>query len=88
MTQIISVSIDEKQKQWLEQHKMNKDCSPTFLLRRAIHEKMQEMGDEYFEDIKSMRKKLETFQELQQNLRQFVQDRGLIDEFLEQDNKR
>lgn len=84
MVSIISVSIDDKQRDWLAGQKGRKDCSPTFLLRRAIHEKMQEMGDEYFEDIKTMRRKVENFQTMQAELREFIERKGLIDEFLEQ----
>jgi hypothetical protein len=83
MTQIISVSIDNKQKEWLDTQKGRKDCSPTFLLRRAIHEKMQEMGDEYFEDIKDMRKKVAFMADRFQKTINFVNEKGLTDEFLE-----
>lgn len=83
MTQIISVSIDEKQKIWLDSNKTNKDCSPTFLLRRAIHEKMQEMGDEYYENIKTMREKVEKFSNRFQQTLDFLERKGVKDEFLE-----
>ena len=83
MVHIISVSIDDKQAEWLQTQKGRKDCSPTFLLRRAIHEKMQEMGDEYFEDIKSMRKKVANFSERFQKTLDFLNEKGLADEFLE-----
>ncbi len=85
MVHIISVSVDDKQRDWLATQKGRKDCSPSFLLRRAIHEKMQEMGDEYFEDIKTMRKKVEKLSEMQRGLRDFIEKRGLIDEFLAQE---
>ena len=87
MVCIISVSVDNKQAEWLQTQKGRKDCSPTFLLRRAIHEKMQEMGDEYFEDIKTMRKKVERMVGMQQNLRSFIERKGLTDEFLEQEKQ-
>lgn len=83
MVSIISVSVDDKQRDWLQSQRGRRDCSPTFLLRRAIHEKMQEMGDEYFNDIKTMRKRLESFQAMQADLRSFIERKGLIDEFLE-----
>jgi len=84
MVHIISVSIDDRQAQWLLTQKGRKDCSPTFLLRRAIHQKMQEMGDEYFEDVKTMRHKIERMAENQQKLFAYLEAKGLTDEFLEQ----
>lgn len=83
MVSIISVSIDDKQRDWLVGQKGRKDCSPTFLLRRAIHQKMQEMGDEYFEDIKTMRRKVEFMANRQQKLFSYLETKGLTDEFLE-----
>lgn len=83
MVSIISVSIDDKQRDWLNSNKGRKDCSPTFLLRRAIHEKMQEMGDEYFEDIKSMRAKVERFAARFQKTLDFCEEKGIKDELLE-----
>lgn len=82
MVNIISVSVDNKQAGWLQTHKGRKDCSPTFLLRQAVHTKMQEMGEEYIEDIRTMRKKVERVMDMQQNLRSFIERKGLIDEFL------
>jgi len=82
MTSIISVSVDDKQKQWLEIQKGRKDCGPTFLLRRAIHEKMQEMGDEYFEDIKTLRTKVEKLANMHQTSLKFIDNKGLTNEFL------
>lgn len=84
MVHIISVSIDNKQAEWLQTQKGRKDCSPTFLLRRAIHEKMQEMGDEYFEDIKSMRAKVERFAARFQKTLDFAERKGVKDELLEE----
>ena len=83
MVSIISVSVDERQKNWLDSVKGLKDCSPTFLLRRAIHEKMQEMGQEYLEDIKTMRKKVEMFSDRFQKTINFLDERGLKNEFLD-----
>ena len=85
MVSIISVSVDDKQRDWLQQNKGSKDCSPSFLLRRAINVKMQEMGDMYFEDIKTMRKKVERVVEMDRNLRDFIEQKGLTDEFLAQE---
>lgn len=82
MVHIISVSVDNKQAEWLQTQKGNKDCSPTFLLRRAINTKMQEMGDMYFEDIKTMRKKVENFAGRFQKTLEFLDKKGLSDEFL------
>lgn len=84
MVSIISVSVDNKQAEWLRTQKGRKDCSPSFLLRRAIHEKMQEMGDEYFEDIKSMRQKVQRLAERFQKTLDFAEKRGLKDELLEE----
>ncbi len=83
MTHIISVSVDKRQKEWLESRKGFKDCSPSFLLRKAIHEKMQEMGDEYAEDLKTMRKKVENFADRFQKTLNYLNEKGLTDEFLE-----
>lgn len=83
MVSIISTSIDDKQRDWLKLHKGQLDCSPSFLLRRAIHEKMQEMGEEFELDIKSMRSKVEMFSDRFQKTIDFMNERGITDEFLE-----
>jgi hypothetical protein len=83
MTQIISVSIDNKQFLWLQDHKKYKDCSPTFLLRQAIHMKMQEIGEEYLEDIVELRKKVQRMSEHHQKAIDFISSKGVLDEFLE-----
>jgi len=85
MVSIISVSVDDKQRDWLQQNKGSKDCGSSFLLRRAINVKMQEMGDMYFEDIKTMRKKVERVVQMDRSLRDFIEKRGLTDEFLAQE---
>ena len=84
MVTILSVSVDDKQRDWLKFNKGRKDCSPSFLLRRAIHQKMQEMGDEYFEDIKTMREKVKNFSDRFQKTIDFLNTKELTDEFLEQ----
>ncbi len=82
MTQIISVSIDVKQAEWLQLHKKEKDCSPSFLLRKACHQKMQEMGEEYQDDIVAMRVKVQKFSERFQKTLKFCEKKGLSDELL------
>ena len=46
MVSIISVSVDDKQRDWLQNNKGNKDCGASFLLRRAINTKMQEIREQ------------------------------------------
>lgn len=84
MTAIISVSVDEKQMLWIKEHKKDKECSPSFILRKAIHQQMQEKGEEYEEDIKSMRLKVEKFSSRFQKTLDFLGKKGLKDEFLEE----
>ena len=87
MTRIISLSVSEQQDYFLKAHKNDKTCSPTFLLRKAINEKMQEMGVEMQDTIQMLDKKLKFNIEKRDYLLKFVNDKGLIDEFLEQETR-
>ena len=83
MTEIISISVDKKQREWLLDNKHDRNCSPSFLLRQKIHEKMQESGLEQVENLKSQRLKIEKLAARNQRLFDFLGIKGLTDEFLE-----
>jgi hypothetical protein len=82
MSIIISVSIGEHHKNWLKDTKGDKLCSASNLLKKAIDEKMLETGYNP-ETTKELKRKMEVFNNMQKELREFIEERGLIDEFLE-----
>lgn len=78
---VVSVSLTENDFQWLLTHKQDRNCSPTTLLRSAIREMKERIGEDLLPTYKELwdkqQKTLQHFNEL----RKFVKDRGLENEY-------
>lgn len=74
MTQIISVSLTEQHKKYLEDN----EFSPSAILRAAIQAKID--ANESAGDV-STEKKLEIMAKRQETMLNYLQNRGMLDDF-------
>jgi len=79
----ITVTIGLNQWDWIQKHKGNINASPSFLMKKALNEAMEREGDVFFETRLETKRKLEVWKENSIKARNFIEKRGLIDEFLE-----
>jgi len=82
---LISINLDETQSNFIKKNKGDKTCSPTFLLRRAINERMSQDSDSFQESNTELRKKIERLMETIQKQANFINERGLLNEFINYD---
>ena len=78
-----NLSIDFEDHQLCKENKWNMSK----LLRKAIREKREDQGIISSPNLKEEKRKRETFQKLSQKMRGFIENEGLLDKYLENENK-
>lgn len=82
MGHIITVSLSENDYNFVQKHKKDKDCSPTFLLRNAILEKKQQYGEEIADTLEDVRDRLKANIKIRDDAFSFIRNEGLEDAWL------
>ena len=78
----ICVTLSEPQARWLKNNRGSQDCSPTFLLRQAIYERMHIESDETYENNAQLRNKIVRIMETIDKMHNFINEKGLTDEWI------